>query len=108
MIPKELREFHFNGSTTSYHCVVLNSTPNDHDGVMQGSFGLFHELFSATSENDSASLGLGHTRKKVESLSADLLFFKEFAFTKSVVVQIVDRGLDGSTTSLKGYVNKLK
>lgn len=44
---------------TCNHSIILNSSPDDHDGVVEGPLRLLEELLSATSEDQGAGLGCG-------------------------------------------------
>merc|ERR1712158_298382 len=76
-----------NSSTSGDNRVVLHCTPDDHDGVMEGSLGLLHELLSAPAEDDCAGLRLGTATEQVEPLATNLLLLECLAGSQSLVVQ---------------------
>ena len=47
-------------------CKLDHTVPDDHDGVMEGSLGLLHELLGAAAEDDCVGLRLGATAEQVE------------------------------------------
>jgi len=52
------REFHFSGTSTSNDFISLNGSSDDHDSIVEGSFGFSNELFSTSSDDQSGGLGL--------------------------------------------------
>ena len=44
---------------TCYYWVILDCSPDDHDGVVERPLGLLDELFSAAAHDDGARRGLG-------------------------------------------------
>merc|ERR1719500_2537964 len=73
----------------SFPAIVLHCTPDDHDGVVEGSLRLLHELLSAAAEDDCAGLRLGTTAEQVEPLATNLLLLECLAGSQSLVIQIV-------------------
>ena len=69
---------------------------------MERSFGLFDELFGTTSQNECACLGLWASTKYIESITTDLLLFKEGTFAKDRLIHSFDGGDDRATAGLLG------
>ena len=65
-VAQVLRKFHFDGSATGNDSIVLHRSSNDHDGIVQGSFRLFHKLFRTTANNERARLGLRASSENVK------------------------------------------
>lgn len=55
---QSLWKFHFSSSSTSDDLVGLETSSDNHDGVVQWSFGFFDELLGTTSQNDCGGFGL--------------------------------------------------
>merc|ERR1719273_2434841 len=59
VVAQVLGKFHVNGSTSRDNRVILHSTPDDHDGVVEGPLGLLHELLGTATKDNCAGLRLG-------------------------------------------------
>lgn len=46
------REFHLNCSASSHDLVSLETSPHDHNGVVEGTLSFLNELFSSSPQND--------------------------------------------------------
>lgn len=49
---ESLGQFHFSGSASSHYLVGLETSANDHDGVVERTFCLFDELFGSSSQDN--------------------------------------------------------
>lgn len=92
-----LGEFHFSGTATGNHRLVFDGATDNHDGIMEGALDFSNELLGTTTENQSASLGLGTALENVVALSTDLLFLKDFTGPEVMRGNVIHRSLNGST-----------
>lgn len=93
---KIFADLHFASTTTSNNALVLNSTLDNHDGIVQTALDFGNELFSTTTEDKGAGLCAGATLEEVESLSTDLALLESFAGTEVGLLDVgagrLDRG----------------
>ena len=87
-------EFHLAGAAAGDDALVLDGSLDYHDGVVEASLDLGDELFGAAAEDERACSGGWTTREKVESLGADLDFFKGRARAEVMGADVGAGGLD--------------
>jgi len=64
-----LGNVHLGSTTAGNDALVLECSSDNHDRVVEGSLDLLDELFSTTTEDERARLGLDAARKQVESIA---------------------------------------
>lgn len=94
MMSKVSRQFHFNGTSPSYDGWEFHGSSDNHDRVIQGSFGFFDELFGTSSQDNCGGLGMGTLFKYIVSLDSDLFFFEFTTGSKVSRWKSVDGGLN--------------
>lgn len=80
---QESRKFHLDGATSSDDGVSLNSSENDHYGIIEGACSLLNILRGATSDDDSHGLGAGALSEHIVALISELNLFEFSADTEN-------------------------
>ena len=83
MFTQESRKFHLNGATSSDDGVSLNSSENDHYGIIEGSCSLLNILSSTTSDDDGHGLGTSALSEHIVALISELNLFEFSADTEN-------------------------
>ena len=78
---ESLWKCHLCGSSTCNNLVCLETSSDNHDGVVQWSFGFFDKLFSTTSQNDCGRFCLKlNIKLRVDIPQTSCIFRHRFAF----------------------------
>lgn len=97
---QEFREFEFDGTTTSNNVFGSETSSDDHNSVVEGSFSFLDELISSSSEQDSGGFGLRAVGEQVVSGSSDLSFLEMAASAENLRRKSINSGLNHSSGSL--------
>lgn len=102
------RDLHLDGTATANHHAVLNSTLDNHDGVVQRALNLGDKLLSATAQHQRAGLGLGAVLEKVESLATNLALLKDATGAEMLVQDVGAGRLNDGTGGLDDALHILR
>ena len=100
-------ELDFGGSSAGYDLVGLETSSDNHDGIIQRPFGFLDELFGTTSKDDGSGFGVGAVFEKIVPFSSDLLFVELSAGSEDIGGQFVDGGLENGSGGLRDSLDIL-
>ena len=92
---------------TGNNGIILDGSPDNHDGVVERPFGFLDELVGTAPQDQGAGLGLGASGQQVVSLTPDLSLFEKLTDTEDIVRQRGNGGLDRSAARLHGSLEIL-
>ena len=101
-------EFHLDGTTSSNNSLGLNSSDDNHEGIIERSFGFFNVLRGSSSQDDGDSLGSRASSEHVVSLASELDFLKLFTGSEDLFGDTVSGSLHNSTSGLSSSVHIVK
>jgi hypothetical protein len=101
-------EFHLDGTTSSNNSLGLNSSDDNHEGIIEGSFGFFNVLRSSSSKDDSYGFSGGASSEHVETSISELHFFEFLTGSENLFRDTVSSSLHDSSSGFGASIEITK
>lgn len=101
-------EFHLDGTTSSNNSLGLNSSDDNHEGIIERSFGFFNVLRSSSSKDDSYGFSGGASSEHVETSISKLDFFEFLTGSENLFGDTVSSSLHDSSSGFGASIEITK
>lgn len=98
VIAQVFANFHLDGTTTSNDGVGLSGSADDHDSVVQRTVSFLNKHLTSSTKNDGCGMSFLASSEQVVTVSTNLTLLESCASSENCWDQVVNSGLDGSTS----------
>jgi len=101
-------QFHLDGTSSGNNGSSLDSSDDNHEGIVEGSLGLLNVLGSSSSKDDSYGFGSGAAGEHVVAFVTDLNFLELLAGSEDLLRDTVSGSLGNTSSGLGSSVEIVK